>query len=296
MAQQTINIGAVANDGTGDRPRTVGQKVNANFSELYSWARERVSSNRTYYVATTGSDSNTGLSLGVALLTIQKAVDIISNTLSIDAGVVITIQVSNGSYTLTSGVILRPYVGPGSVQILGNTGTPGSAIIQTASATELFVSYDKNKPYFLSGFRLQATAGSPTAILADGGYIQTGNLEFNTGLGAHLYAINCGLIDVQADYAILGNATIHVVAEKQGQVNYETSLTITLTGTPAFNTFAIARTLSLVYFPGATTITGSATGKRYFSESNAVIDTEGSGSTFIPGNVAGSTATGGQYV
>lgn len=36
MAQQTINIGNLVNDGLGDDLRTAFQKVNANFSDLYS--------------------------------------------------------------------------------------------------------------------------------------------------------------------------------------------------------------------------------------------------------------------
>jgi hypothetical protein len=35
MAQQTINIGAIANDNTGDTLRGAGQKINDNFTELY---------------------------------------------------------------------------------------------------------------------------------------------------------------------------------------------------------------------------------------------------------------------
>lgn len=36
MAQQTINIGTVANDGTGDTLRVGGDKINDNFTELYA--------------------------------------------------------------------------------------------------------------------------------------------------------------------------------------------------------------------------------------------------------------------
>ena len=35
MAKQVINVGAAANDGTGDPLRTAMQKVNLNFTELY---------------------------------------------------------------------------------------------------------------------------------------------------------------------------------------------------------------------------------------------------------------------
>ena len=36
MAQETINIGALADDGTGDTIRGAGLKINANFTELYA--------------------------------------------------------------------------------------------------------------------------------------------------------------------------------------------------------------------------------------------------------------------
>jgi hypothetical protein len=245
-------------------------------------------------VATTGSDSNTGLSPGVALLTIQKAIEIIVETLSIDAGVTVTIQVANGSYTIASTINLYGYVGAGSVEIIGNIGTPGSAILTTSAVSEFFVSTDKSKPYFISGFRIQATAGSPTALVANGGYIQTGNLEFNTGLGVHFYAQNGGQIDVQNDYAVLAASTNHIVADTHGAINIPNSYTITVSGTPGFNAFAVSRTLGRLSV--VATITGSATGKRYFAETNSVIDTQGSGSNYFPGNVAGSTSTGGQYV
>ena len=36
MAQQIINIGNAANDGSGDGIRTGGEKINDNFTELYN--------------------------------------------------------------------------------------------------------------------------------------------------------------------------------------------------------------------------------------------------------------------
>lgn len=40
MAQQDINIGAVANDGTGDPVRNAFDKCNGNFTELYSLSQK----------------------------------------------------------------------------------------------------------------------------------------------------------------------------------------------------------------------------------------------------------------
>lgn len=37
MSQQTIAIGSSANDGTGDTLRSAGEKINENFTELYSF-------------------------------------------------------------------------------------------------------------------------------------------------------------------------------------------------------------------------------------------------------------------
>lgn len=39
MTQQTINIGTVGNDGTGDPLRTAFDKCNDNFTELYGLAQ-----------------------------------------------------------------------------------------------------------------------------------------------------------------------------------------------------------------------------------------------------------------
>lgn len=40
MAQQQILLGSQANDRTGDPVRVAGDKINANFAELYAWARD----------------------------------------------------------------------------------------------------------------------------------------------------------------------------------------------------------------------------------------------------------------
>lgn len=42
MAQQVIGLGAAANDGTGDTLRVAGEKINANFTELYNPVQVRV--------------------------------------------------------------------------------------------------------------------------------------------------------------------------------------------------------------------------------------------------------------
>ena len=77
--------------------------------------------------------------------------------------------------------------------------------------------------------------------------------------------------------------------------DYESGVKANVSGTPAFSTaFATATRLGVINV-GNITFTGSATGTRYDVVLNSVIDTSGGGANFFPGDVAGTTATGGQY-
>lgn len=61
MSQQTITVGAVANDGTGDPLRTAWQKVNANFTEVYAGGLTAIGISQTVSVngsANAGSSFN----------------------------------------------------------------------------------------------------------------------------------------------------------------------------------------------------------------------------------------------
>jgi hypothetical protein len=59
MAQQTINIGAVANDGTGDPNRVAFDKCNNNFTEVYSAASAALA--RANHTGTQAHTTITGL-------------------------------------------------------------------------------------------------------------------------------------------------------------------------------------------------------------------------------------------
>lgn len=70
--------------------------------------------------------------------------------------------------------------------------------------------------------------------------------------------------------------------------------TVTLTGTPGFGgEFLYANNCCFVRITA--TFSGSGTGKRYTVVKNASVEVNGAGATYLPGNSAGSVATGGQY-
>jgi hypothetical protein len=51
-----------------------------------------------------------------------------------------------------------------------------------------------------------------------------------------------------------------------------------------------------VFIDGNTFAGAAATGSRYAITANGVVYTSGAATTYLPGNTAGSTGTGGQYV
>jgi hypothetical protein len=67
MAQQIVNVGAAANDGTGDTLRASQQKANANFTELYGIAGGSSSLQAVTDIGNT-TDNNIEFSSGVGVL------------------------------------------------------------------------------------------------------------------------------------------------------------------------------------------------------------------------------------
>jgi len=263
--------------------------VDASRMQKLENSRETLTAARTYYVRTDGSDSNTGLvdSAGGAFLTVQKAVDVTS---ALDMSIYqVTIQIKDGTYT--DGVVLGSYLGALPPIIQGNNTTPSNALISTT--TESCFHLGVASVWYIYDLKLVTTASYHCLQALNGGTIRFSNLDF--GLAAsHLFATVGGAIIVDGDYEITGNADIHVRAELTGRISC-VSITVTLTGTPAFAT-AFARVKRVAAYQAlSNTFSGSATGKRYDIAVNGAIDTNGAGSTHLPGDVAGTTATGGQY-
>lgn len=143
MARQTINIGSVANDNTGDNLRVAGDKINDNFSELYNItqsAASAVSFAGTSFdpVTYTGSESITSN----ALVFCKKAA--LPFNLNMPDGVAdgeIKIFVNTGSTTLTISAVSSNLSTPGG----------GSTIaIQSNGATMLIWS-ETDSAWFMLG-------------------------------------------------------------------------------------------------------------------------------------------------
>jgi hypothetical protein len=105
MAQQIIQVGQAPNDGIGDPLRTSFIKINDNFSELYSGAIGGTVKN-VYYVSKSGSDGNSGNSLGQSFLTIKRAVQVASAYLANYPAEKVCIFVKAGDYTEDNPILM----------------------------------------------------------------------------------------------------------------------------------------------------------------------------------------------
>lgn len=259
--------------------------------------REVLTANRTYYVSPSGSDANDGLSASTPLATIQKAVDVVSQTLDL-AGYTVTIQLANGTHTLTDSVAIRNFVGgSGLVIIQGDTTTPSNVVIsQSTSGKPAFDISDNARLVTLRGFRLTGTGSNAAAIQCGArGRAAIANIEFNTGWSVHLYATQGSYLSVSGNYSVLAGATYHIASDYKSLL-VTTNITVTLVGTPAFTVWAYAFGLSMIAAQGQTFSGGASAGtQRYNVALNAAIWTNGGGATYFPGGAAGAPATGGQY-
>lgn len=282
--------GLIRYNSSTNRPEAcVSQNAGATW-EWLAMAQNILTANRTYYVRTDGNDSNTGLtnSSGGAFLTIQRAIDAV--TLLDLSNYDVTIQIADGTYD-GAVVASREWRGRGNVTLLGNTTTPANVVVKNTSGSAI-QALDGAR-LTISGMELQSTGGHGI-VAATQGVITIGEgIRFGTCTFYQISAHSYGEVFGYVPYSIVGGASSHMVADRHGTIQV-ISVTVTLTGTPAFTYFAYA-TISGVLSTNGITYSGSATGTRYSISLNAVAYTNGGGANYFPGSIAGSTATGGQY-
>lgn len=278
-------------------PRDVNNAIRTVMAQVKAtdWRRELLTANRTYYVRTDGSNSNDGLAntSGGAFLTIQKAWDTVCaldlNTFTA------TIQVADGTYT--SGIVtsLSPF--GGSVTVQGNSGTPANVVVSATSANAFAFNGPLSAVVTVKDMKIQTTTLGNALTLAASGKVLFGNINFGATASAyyHVFANGTGArIETSGNYAISGGAAVHIIAADGASINTD-GRTVTLTGTPAFTTFAVGvRAGSVV--ARSVTYSGSATGTRYSATSAGGIDAGGGGASYFPGNAAGSATSPGWYV
>jgi hypothetical protein len=248
--------------------------------------RELLTADRTYYVRTDGNDNNNGLSdsAGGAFLTIQKALDLVG---TLDISIYnVTIQVADGTYTITSPLTSRTPVGAGVLTIRGNPTTPANVVI-SATGTAFILNGRVN----LDGFRIIST-GAGVQVGGKVSLVYIYNVQFGV-CSKCIYTLSGGVCVILANLSLTANASTFFEAKEQSYIRIITGITITFTNTPTITTFALVYTMGLIGIDSAVTFSGATSGgKKYDVSLGGFISSAG---TVFPGTTAGTTAAGGQY-
>lgn len=285
---RTYMIGAGAVNVSASQTLTVPTSTTLSGGTL----REALAADRTYYVATTGSDSNNGLAVGTPFLTIQKAINVIY-TLDL-AGFTVTVQIADGTYT-AGFTVTRTFLG-GPVIVQGNSGAISNVIISTTSASAISVTFPQ--AITIRYLKVQTTTSGNCINVQAPAVVTLNQLDFGACAGAHIAGTTSANIVVLTNtpYTISGGATRHIDMRNNSSFT-QTLGTVTITGTPNFSSafaYAIQQAGISLFSP---TYSGSATGSRYFVSTQSIVNVYGGGASFLPGNSAGSVdaATYGVY-
>jgi hypothetical protein len=139
MARQTINIGASANDGTGDSLRVGGDKINDTLGELYNYL---------------GGDSDQLPANRIVLhrndtITTAGAIDTSKDYYIINSGSSLALSLSDGAYTGEKKVFTNR--GAGTATITPSNFGPGSSFSLSQNAGCEII-WDSAAWYLISGY------------------------------------------------------------------------------------------------------------------------------------------------
>lgn len=294
---QELNVN-VTDDGTTATILT--NFTNALLALTGTIVRTRLTSATTFYVATTGNDSNNGLTPGTAFLTLQALANYLYVNYDFGDQPVI-IKLADGTYSGAN--FPGSFTGQtSSLNITGNSTTPSNVqLISTGFDTSTISAYN-NANITVSYMELSSTgtAYGGYALNASNGSIGIGpGIIFGACNVGHMVASFGGLITAtNVPYTIAAAAPLHMACQDNGIINVDGSqiggVTITVTGSPNFsNAFAQAVSSGSINVLGVT-FSGSATGIKFNAALNGVINNFGGGGSGFPGSVAGVTSQGGQ--
>ena len=184
MSEQIINVGTVANDGTGDPIRTALQKAAANFAELYAYsARTKF----TYVSAL--ADLPTPV-VGVITLTtgtyfFTDNVDLVGNRLLCTGTVCIlgtSSEIASITSTGLSGVALITTTYSLPMRNITITAPSGSTAISAVAANPSYV-IDFHDVNFTNCPNIGTISGYANAIFESGAFLNSSGLTFEGNVG-----------------------------------------------------------------------------------------------------------------
>lgn len=173
-------------------------------SGVFNYKR-KLTSSITIYVSTTGNDtSNSGLTAGSPLLTLQAALNLVAQ-LDIHPYTV-TIQISGGTYTAP---VVLPKVN-GNVIIQGNISDPTDVVIQASGADSVITGTNVTN-YLLSSFRINSLVSGDLITLVDSN-IRVNNIILGNCLGNNSISLVRSKLIVDNLFAANGPTTGNLIS------------------------------------------------------------------------------------
>jgi hypothetical protein len=243
MTQQTINVGTVPNDQTGDQARTAFQKVNANFTEVYAGALPGLS-------ASTGSSlighiaSGTGAVATTVQSKLRESVSVLDfgavgngvtdDTAAIQAAITATknagkiLSFPAGSYRVTSSLIMdavgMSFIGDGgggnTRSATGSAGVVGTGL--NVSATQIIGDFNggaviriKAQGCTVSDMTIarSATAYAASFAIADAGVMVCPNDAAGYQTARHASLINLRVMNQNGDGILFANDVVNSIVQ-----------------------------------------------------------------------------------
>lgn len=294
VKQRLDAVGPIRTDlaGNGGAALVGYQRQDGVSSTVQANLREKLTADRTYYVRTNGSDANNGLAdtAGGAFLTLQRAVDVVYNTLDFN-GRNVVIQVASGTYTVGC-TMIGPHVGKGDLYFIGDQTTPANVLVSTTAVGGHGFALYEGAAAIIRGFKVATAGAGACCILAyTGSSVNVGAIEYGACANMHNEIGSESVATFFAPYIISGGAVGHWHTGSPAQINVGL-MAATITGTPHFSSY-FAGTAGGFIVCKEFNWTGSATGVRYLAHKGGVIDGNAGLNPFLPGDAVGRVATGG---
>lgn len=266
------------------------------------WRPPAGSAVQMYCNDSTGVDANNdGLALASPLDKVSTALFLVADFFDVQGPDQATTAVQvNFTGTMNDAIhVSGPFTGmEGTAKVIIDGGSSSTATWTGNNASLGTVGLHLGAVLKLQNFKVaNANSGMNCIELTRGARVVIGaGMEFGTcNGGAHIYITGDSQLEMVAGYTISGSAAYHVQTLTDGHFYGAGSTTVTISGTPAFTTFAYCNASFQDW--SNITFSGSATGQRFSVTSGGKLFTPaGTASlTAFPGSTAGAHTLGGLY-
>lgn len=292
MVQEEL-LAVLAADALAPIKGANNQVITAILDLIRKNTRQRLTGAFDIYVATTGNDTNDGLTAATPFRTLQAAWNFIMERLDCGNNT-IWIHIADGTYAPVSCTGMP--MGGGSVVFQGNLSSPASCVIHSSTAGVSAMTI-RGSIVYLAGMKFEASGDvySGGILSSNASVAISGPCSFGACSGIQISATFGGIVVIDSNYTIEGGAYAHYTAATAGTIGQlpvptAGSVNVNLVGTPNFvESFADGQTNGVIGFvPSNFHFIGTgATGKRYNGFSGGQIRVASGGANYFPGSIAG---------